>query len=217
MGELERFRSQTLVAACIVMLVCTVRGAADVSTGATIFKAECASCHGRRATGGLGPDLTRGTFRNAVDDDGLFRVIAGGIPGSRMPGALGRHSAEDIWQLVGYVRSLGPATGATVRSDKPTDRQPSGEQLRAEPQSAAGIRGAGDANLIVRITTLSGAVHSGRRMDEDTFSVRVLDDRGVLRSFERSALRSIERLASRTDSAPTELDEIVQRLGIPTK
>src|SRR5215471_273499 len=136
MGELGRFRSMTLIAAGVVILVCTVGGAADVSDGASLFKAECASCHGRRATGGLGPDLTRGIFRTAVDDEAMFRVIAGGIPGSRMPGALGRHSADDVWQLVGYVRSLGPATAAALRSDKPADRQPSGEPMRAEPQPA---------------------------------------------------------------------------------
>jgi cytochrome c553 len=207
----------TLIAAAVVIFVGTVRGAADAGAGATIFKAECAGCHGQRATGGLGPDLTRGTFRTAIDDDAMFRVIATGIPGSRMPGALGRHSAEDVWQLVGYVRSLGPATAAVARSDKAADRQPSGEQPPVDLQRAATLRSSSDGNQIVRITTLNGAVHSGRRMDEDTFSVRVLDDRGVLRSFERSSLRSIERVASNIDRRPTELDEIVQRLGIPTK
>ena len=206
----------TLIAAAVVILVCTVGGAADVSDGASLFKAECASCHGRRATGGLGPDLTRGIFRTAVDDEAMFRVIAGGIPGSRMPGALGRHSAEDVWQLVGYVRSLGPASVA-ARGDKPGDRPAAGEQPRTESQRGAGSRASIDADQMVRITTLTGAVHSGRRMDEDTFSVRVLDDRGVLRSFERAAIRSIERLASNSDRRPTDLDEILQRLGPPTK
>ena len=207
----------TLIAVGVISLVCTVRGAADVSAGATIFKTDCAGCHGHRATGGLGPDLTRGTFRIAVDDDAMFRVIATGIPGSRMPGALGRYSAEDVWQLVGYVRSLGPAMPTPARNDKAADRQPSGEPSQTESQRAAAIRGSNDGNQIVRLTTLNGAVHSGRRMDEDTFSVRVLDDRGVLRSFERSSLRSIERVASNIDRRPAELDEIVQRLGIPTK
>jgi hypothetical protein len=204
----------TLIAAGVISLMCTVRGAADVSAGAAIFKAECAGCHGQRATGGLGPDLTRGTFRTAIDDDAMFRVIATGIPGSRMPGALGRHSAEDVWQLVGYVRSLGPAPSAATRGDKAADRQLS-ETLRVGSQRAV-TSAPSDGSQIVRITTLSGAVHSGRRMDEDTFSVRVLDERGVLRSFERSALRSIERVAH-VDRVPTDLDEIVQRLGTPTK
>jgi len=206
----------TLIAAGVVTLVCTVRGATDIGAGAKMFQAECAGCHGQRATGGLGPDLTRGAFRTAVDDAAMFRVIATGIPGSRMPGALGRHSAEDVWQLVGFVRSLASAPAGVAPTDSTADRQPSGESL-VDAQRAAAVRASGDGNLIVRITTLNGAVLSGRRMDEDTFSVRLLDERGVLRSFERSSLRSIERLASNIDRQPTELDEIVQRLGTPTK
>ena len=206
----------TLIASSVVILVCSVLGAEDIGSGAAMFDAECASCHGRRATGGLGPDLTRGTFRIAVDDDALFRVIASGIPGSRMPGALGRHSAEDVWQLVGYVRSLSPATRT---APTPTD---SGARQRApvETPRAVGTTGvvAADTNQIVRVTTVDGTVHSGRRMDEDMFSVRLLDDRGTLRSFERSAIRTIERVAAsipRRDA--TEIDDVLARPPAPTK
>jgi len=179
-----------------------------------MFKAECATCHGPRATGGLGPNLTLGTFRVAVDDNAMFQVIANGIPGSRMPGALGRRSAEDVWQLVGYVRSLGPATRTIPHRASDADRDAVGEQTRTDPPRAGAPLGAApDRNQIVRITTVEGAVHSGRRMDEDTFSVRVLDDRGALRSFERSAVRSIERVASSstTDPDTPEPDGIVSR------
>ena len=75
-----------------------------------------------------------------------------------------------------------------------------------------------DTNQTVRVTTADGTVHSGRRMDEDTFSVRLLDDRGTLRSFERSAIRSIERVAAsipRRDA--TEIDGIVARPSTPTR
>jgi mono/diheme cytochrome c family protein len=209
MGELGRFTWMTLIVASVVILVCSVLGAEDIGTGAAMFDAECASCHGRRATGGLGPDLTRGTFRVAVDDDALFRVIASGIPGSRMPGALGRHSAEDVWQLVGYVRSLSPSTGTALPRD-------SGARERApvEPSRAVGTTGvvAPDTNQTVRVTTAEGTVHSGRRMDEDMFSVRLLDGGGTLRSFERSAIRSIERVAGsipRRDA--TEIKNIAAR------
>ena len=216
MGELGRFTWMTLLVASVVILVCSALGAEDIGTGAALFDAECASCHGRRATGGLGPDLTRGTFRIAVDDDALFRVIASGIPGSRMPGALGRHSAEDVWQLVGYVRSLSPSTGtASPRTDSDT-----AEPAPAEPLRAVGTTGATapDTNQTIRITTADGMVHSGRRMDEDTFSVRLLDDRGTLRSFERSAIRSIERVAASIPPRDaTENDDIVARPTTPTK
>jgi mono/diheme cytochrome c family protein len=217
MGELGRFTWMTLIVASVVIFVCSVLRAEDIGSGAAMFDAECASCHGRRATGGLGPDLTRGTFRIAVDDDALFRVIATGIPGSRMPGALGRHSAEDVWQLVGYVRSLSPSTGTAPARDDNRARQPAPVEPSPRMVGTSGVL-APDTNQTVRVTTADGTVHSGRRMDEDTFSVRLLDDRGTLRSFERSAIRSIERVAAsipRRDA--TEFDGIVARPSAPTK
>jgi cytochrome c553 len=206
----------TLIVASVVIFVCSALRAEDIGSGAAIFDAECASCHGRRATGGLGPDLTRGTFRIAVDDNALFRVIATGIPGSRMPGALGRHSAEDVWQLVGYVRSLSPSAGtAPAHDNRARQRAPVEPPPRMVVTSG---KLAPDTSQTVRVTTADGTVHSGRRMDEDTFSVRLLDDRGTLRSFERSAIRSIERVAAsipRRDA--TEIDGIVARPSTPTK
>ena len=75
-----------------------------------------------------------------------------------------------------------------------------------------------ETNQTVRVTTVDGTVHSGRRMDEDTFSVRLLDDRGTLRSFERSAVRSIERVtASIPQRDATEIDGIFARPSAPTK
>jgi putative heme-binding domain-containing protein len=227
------------------MALCVVLGApnADVGKGAALFNAECTGCHGVRATGGIGPDLTRGTFRTAVDDDSLFRVIATGIPGSRMPGATGRHSTDEIWQLVTYVRSLAPAD-AMPRGD-----QSAGQRLfdgRARCSACHAVNGRGgnvgpdltnlgplragtalravlDANRAVRVITVAGAAYNGRRMDEDTFSIRLLDESGTLRSFERSTVRSIERLAtgamhqdaSSLDAA--EIDDLVAYLSTPTK
>ena len=70
MGELGRFTWMTLIVASVVIFVCSALRAEDIGSGAAIFDAECASCHGRRATGGLGPDLTRGTGNKwAVDFD----------------------------------------------------------------------------------------------------------------------------------------------------
>jgi hypothetical protein len=55
-------------------------------------------------------------------------------------------------------------------------------------------------------------------MDEDMFSVRLLDGGGTLRSFERSAIRSIERVAgSIPRPAATEIEDIAARPVTPTK
>lgn len=217
----------------------------DPETGAALFSAECSGCHGQRATGGIGPDLTRGTFRTAVDDASLFQVIARGVPGSRMPGALGRHSTDDIWQLVNYVRSLGPSEAAVMpRGDNSAGQRlfdgrarcsachavngrggnlgPDLTNIGAERAGAA-LRAALDINRTVRVTTTDGAAYNGRRMDEDTFSIRLLDEYGTLRSFERSTVRRVERLASgamhqdASTLGQTEIDDLVAFLSAPTK
>jgi cytochrome c oxidase cbb3-type subunit 3 len=221
---------------------------ADVMQGAAIFQSDCAGCHGRTASGGRGPDLTRGLFRHADDDGALFRVIAVGIPGSAMPGALANHSTEDIWRLVRYVRSLSrtdvapPTTGNPLAGqqlfhgrgacstchrvdgrDTPVGpslgdigRQRTADALRAallEPNPEAP-----PAWWFLRVTTANGIVHRGRRMDEDTFSVRLMDERGTLWSFQRAGVRSIERVKTSTMLdctsvlAPAEVDDLVAYL-----
>src|SRR5260370_15066737 len=67
----------------LTMLACRGQDANPVAadpkaaeTGRWMFRIYCAPCHGIRAEGGRGPDLTRGTY--AVDDldKDLFVVIA---------------------------------------------------------------------------------------------------------------------------------------------
>jgi cytochrome c oxidase cbb3-type subunit III len=221
----------------------------EVMQGAAIFQSDCAGCHGRTASGGRGPDLTRGLFRHAHDDGALFRVIAVGIPGSAMPGALAHHSTEDIWRLVRYVRSLvrtgvaSTTTGSALAGQQlfhgrgacSTCHRVDGRDTPVGPGLAdIGQRRTADALRtallrpnpeappawwFLRVTTASGIVHRGRRMDEDTFSVRLIDERGTLWSFQRAAVRSIESLKastmldSTTGLTPAEVDDLVAYLG----
>lgn len=206
----------------------SVGSAMDVSAGADLFRASCAGCHGRDATGARGPDLTRGTFRHGGDNAALFRVIAMGIPGSPMPGALSFHSEPAVWQLVAYIRSLNRAPeGANIEGDAVAGKslfEQRGRCLSCHLVDGRGAclgpdlsgigRGRTKSSLrlslvrpsaqvdpawwSVRLVDATGRVYQGRRMDEDTYSVRLLDDRGRLRMFERAAVRSIERIESST-------------------
>ena len=58
---------------------------ADVARGQRAFMGQCAGCHAPRGEGAKGPPLNRGTFEHAQNDFELFRVIRGGIPGTEMP------------------------------------------------------------------------------------------------------------------------------------
>ena len=92
---------------------------ADLAAGARIFRAQCAICHAPDATGEEGPDLTRGRFRHGNDDSTLFRVISSGIPGTEM--RVTRLPEKQVWQLVGFLRTLSqPSTRTTLPGD-PTE------------------------------------------------------------------------------------------------
>jgi putative heme-binding domain-containing protein len=227
--------------------------ASDVSAGADLFRAACAGCHGRHATGARGPDLTRGTFRHAGDDAALFRVIAMGIPGSAMPAALPMHSEPAVWQLVAYIRSLShapaaPPPGGDAAAGKSlfeqrgrclTCHQVDGHGAHKGPDLSSIGRGRTKTSLrlslvrpsaevdpswwSVRVVDAAGHVYQGRRMDEDTYAVRMLDDRGRLQTFQRSSLRSVERIetstmpAYATELTTAEIDDLVAYLSTLTR
>jgi putative heme-binding domain-containing protein len=88
----------------------------DLASGKRLFNAQCARCHGIGGTGGEGPSLARTTFRNASDDEGIFSVVRNGIQDSGMP-AMWMMTDGEIWQVVGYVRSLGSTTPVKLSGD----------------------------------------------------------------------------------------------------
>ncbi|PYT03347.1 MAG: hypothetical protein DMF60_18680 [Acidobacteria bacterium] len=100
----------------------------DLAQGKKIFVGQCALCHGIGGTGGRGPALNRPELPRAADNQALFNIIKNGIPETEMPEAWQRTDRE-IWQVAGYVRSL----GRTAVSKLPGDPA-RGRQLRARPQ-----------------------------------------------------------------------------------
>ena len=74
--------------------------------GEAIFKTNCQSCHGEKAKGGFGPNLTGKQWKYGGTDGDLFATINGGRPGGMPPfeGTLGK---DRIWKVITYLRSLG--------------------------------------------------------------------------------------------------------------
>ena len=90
------------------------------STGREIYTAMCAECHGRLdgRAGVLGESLYPPAPRLAghptfYSDPELFWVIKHGIRNTGMPSWGNRLSDEDIWNVVGFVKSLANLNATT--------------------------------------------------------------------------------------------------------
>ena len=96
--------------------------AASVAAGAATFKKFCAFCHGTAAKGdgSLTPkgmtmpaDLTDAEWVRGSTDGEIFMVITEGAgPKFEMKGVKGKIADREVWQIVNFLRSLGPKTGS---------------------------------------------------------------------------------------------------------
>ena len=190
----------------------------DRQFGAALFRSQCASCHGIDGKGGAsGPNLTTGNFRHASNDEGLFRVISKGVAGTSMPGS--SMYGREVWRLTAFVRSLSSNRVMNVSSgDLQAGEklfQTAGCMNCHSLQGAASSRGPNLAKIGMRLTleelrtalidpsarvapeywvwqavTKDGRTLRGSRMNEDTFSLQILDGKGQLRSVQKSLLAS---------------------------
>jgi len=96
----------------------------EADAGRGLFRIMCAPCHGIKAQGGRGPDLTLGVYSNGNEDKDLFRVIAHGVGGTEMPGYGARIGDENVWRMVTYIRSV-----ANRKEEAPGGDRAAGEKL----------------------------------------------------------------------------------------
>jgi putative heme-binding domain-containing protein len=189
----------------------------DVARGAKLFQAQCAYCHGPGGDGGRGANLARPKLRHAPDDKSLFRVINSGIPDTGMPG--NAMSAQEVWQVVGFVRSLGrvthkPLPGNTSRGERIYAAQgcanchtiaghggPVGPDLSdiGARSSATYLNKAltepeadvPNGFLQVRAVTRDGGLVTGVRVNEDAFSIQIRELNGRFYSFWKDELKEL--------------------------
>ncbi|MBI4909111.1 MAG: c-type cytochrome [Acidobacteria bacterium] len=177
--------------------------AKDRVEGAATYRSQCGACHGPDAKGGSGgPDLSRGQYKHAVSEEAMFKVITKGVPGTSMPGY--SFDGKLAWQLVAYLRGLNQEQGGGVgdagrgaslfaslrcagcHSGKaPNLADASQRMTRAELRLALV-----DPNASVsaeywqwKWKLRDGATVSGRRLNEDTYSIQVMLANGRLQTL----------------------------------
>ncbi len=188
---------------------------ADLAAGAKTFRSHCSVCHGLNGEGGRGPNLAKGDFYHGSSDSDLLNNISSGIPGTEMPGLF--YSPDRVWQVVAYIRSLNaaatvkavgdPARGAALFRSKgcaPCHRV-NGEGGRLGPDLTHIGRTRSPDHLrqsiidpnadvpqrywLVTCKDSSGKEYQGFLMNEDTYTVQLIDMQEQLHSFDKVELK----------------------------
>ena len=196
---------------------------ADIAFGAQVYATQCVTCHAATGDGVGGVDLRSGKFRNATTDQQLAGVILTGIPGTGMNAF--RLSAAERDGVIAYLRNMNAfdpaavkvgnaARGRTVVEGRNCLRchriDGQGSRLAPDLSDVGAVRSAGSLqrtlqdptsqmmpiNRPVRIVTRDGKTISGRRLNEDTYTVQVFDDQERLLSLAKADLRELTVLTT---------------------
>jgi len=192
-----------------------------IETGARLYGAQCSVCHGTNGDQINGVDLRANKFLTVRSDEDLTRLLASGRPAAGMPSFAVLHT-DEARAIIAYIRSNFDATtdgvkigdaarGATIFDGKGgctschrvngrgaysatdlteigTVRTPA-SLLRALVEPAQAIL---PANRSVRVVTKDGRTIRGRRVNEDTYTIQLIDEQSRLVSLLKSDLRSFE-------------------------
>lgn len=196
--------------------------AADIAAGKQLYTVNCTNCHGPSGDGVSGVDLGHGKFRRASTDDEVVAIMIQGIRDTPMPPA--NLSEEQAHQVVAYLRSLAAAFEAPGASKADIAKGKAlfesngcmnchrvrGHGSRVGPDlSDIGARRDRDdiersivdpnaeirpENRYVRVVTRDGATITGRILNEDSFSLQLIDTKERLLSLQKSDLNQYEFL-----------------------
>ena len=213
-----------------------------IEAGSRVYVADCALCHGRNGDGVDGVNLRRGLFRNARSDEDLRSVITTGVSNGRMPAFELR--AAELEGVIAYIRAGFDPSGVAVKVGEPARGrvlfEGSGDCASCHRVNGRGPRTAPDLSEIglirtpavlqrtlldpsaallpinrpIRAVTRGGEIIRGRRLNEDTYTVQLIDSEERLRSLVKADL--IEYEVSETPiMAPTTLsaDQVADLIG----
>lgn len=192
---------------------------ADIENGARLYQSSCAGCHGPNGEMVPGVELQGGRFRRGTSDTEIMRLIQLGIPGTTMPpSSFSEAQAGTIVAFLRSAAPVADGVTRIVRGDPAKGRatfEGKGRCATCHRVSGAGPRVAPDlsdigairpareleqklldpnalvrpANRSIEIVMKDGTKLTGHLLNQDTFSIQMLDSRERLLSVAKTDLR----------------------------
>ncbi len=204
----------------------------DIETGSGLYTRECALCHGQNGDEVDGVDLRSGRFRRVLSDADIRQVITTGLPDAGMPGV--ELARSELDGLIAFIRAGFDPSGLAVKvGDSVLGRtlfdgkgacstchrvQGQGPHTAPDLSDIGAIRTPAalyralleptrtmlPINRSVRAVTRDGETIRGRRLNEDTYTVQLIDDQERLISLDKADLVEFE--LSQTSPMPSIAD-----------
>jgi putative heme-binding domain-containing protein len=207
----------SLVAGLPASVMAQTYAPADIQYGARLYGQQCTVCHGATGDVVAGVDLRANRFKRPLNDFELRNVIATGVPGTGMPPF--KFDPPELTAVIAYLRNMRNFDSkATLIGDVAQGKvvfEGKGDCARCHRINGKGPRVAPDlsdigavrtpdalqrtildpdaetrfANRTVRAVTRDGKVITGRRLNEDTYTVQLIDEQERLVSLVKANLR----------------------------
>ena len=191
-----------------------------ILAGMAGFRLRCADCHGTDGRGVRGPDITQ-VWSSGRSDEGLFKLVRSGIPGSEMPAFIApRTSDREVWQVLAYLKTL----ASPASTDPPRGNAENGAKVfrtlcvACHKVNSTGGRLGPDLSRIgsartrdvmlarirrgseefragfepVTVTPPDGKPIEGVKKNEDLFSVQIMDTRERIQGYEKDKMKVVE-------------------------
>jgi len=189
----------------------------DIALGAKLYASRCITCHGAQGDAIGGVNLRSGKFRKVVTDRDIATFVRAGSPAAGMPPfAL---DDTDMAGIIAYLRNMNTFDAATVKGGDPSRGRAvfegkgacvtchrvgrTGSHVAPDLTDIGAVRSAGSIqrslldpnsqmmpiNRPVRLVMKDGTIVNGRRLNEDTYSLQVIDEKERLRSILKSDVR----------------------------
>ena len=189
--------------------------AADIEYGLSVYQERCLICHGDNGDAIAGVNFRTGQLRRAASDRELRQIITAGIAGTGML-AFDLDTAE-MTGIVAYLRNMNYEIDAGNLGDADRGRtvfESQGACLQCHRVQGKGPRSAPDLTAIgairpmsalrralvdptgtmqpinrpVEVVMADGTSIRGRRLNEDTYTIQLIDENERLRSIDKNDL-----------------------------
>lgn len=219
--------------------------AQDIQAGSRLYSGQCAPCHGATGDTVSGINLRRGQFRRPLSDDDLRSTITTGISSAGMPPF--QLQASELDGLIAFIRAGFDLGGLAVKVGDAAKGKPVFEGkgqcgtchrvAGKGPRSAPDLTDIGNLrspsqlhrsitaptsqmmpiNRPVTVVTRDGKTIRGRRLNEDTYTVQLIDEHEQLVSLvkmdiENMQLGKVSPMPAATNLSGEEISDLIAYL-----